>query len=124
MFIRTPSSSMHFFSFFDVLPSATGMTLMLLMFHIFLFLSLVSGISQLFLLFSLALMSPSIAISIMTQLLSLLFTAIIFDFLALISLLRWIITSHKIFTSSTTPSRACSYHFPLLFRLYFSHNFR
>ena len=35
VFIRTPSSSMHFFSFFDVLPSATGMTLMLLMFHIF-----------------------------------------------------------------------------------------
>ena len=32
--IATPSSSMHFFSFFDVLPSApttTGMTLMLLM---------------------------------------------------------------------------------------------
>ena len=37
--ITTPSSSMHFFSFFDVLPSAptaTGMTLMLLMFHILL----------------------------------------------------------------------------------------
>ena len=35
----TPSSSMHFFSFFDVLPSApstTGMTVMLLMFHILL----------------------------------------------------------------------------------------
>ena len=39
VFIKTPSSSMYFFSFFDVLPSApttTGMTLMLLMFHILL----------------------------------------------------------------------------------------
>ena len=37
--IRTLSSSMHFFSFFNVLPSApttTRMTLMLLMFHILL----------------------------------------------------------------------------------------
>ena len=37
--ITTPNYSMHFFSFFDVLPSAptiTGMTLMLLMFHIIL----------------------------------------------------------------------------------------
>ena len=37
--ITTPSSSMPFFSFFDVLPSAhitTRMTLMLLMFHILL----------------------------------------------------------------------------------------
>ena len=37
--ITTSSSSMHFFSFFDVLPSApttTGMTLILLMFHILL----------------------------------------------------------------------------------------
>ena len=35
--ITTPSLSMHFFSFFDMLPSApttTGVTLMLLMFHI------------------------------------------------------------------------------------------
>ena len=37
--ITTPSSSMHFFSFFDALPSApttTGMTLILLMFYILL----------------------------------------------------------------------------------------
>ena len=37
--ITTPSSSMQFFSFFEVLPSApttTGMTLMFLMFHILL----------------------------------------------------------------------------------------
>ena len=37
--ITTSNSSLHFFSFFDVLPSApttTGMTLMLLMFHILL----------------------------------------------------------------------------------------
>ena len=37
--ITTPSFSMHFFSFFDMLPSApttTGVTLMLLMFHILL----------------------------------------------------------------------------------------
>ena len=47
----TTSSSMHFFCSFDVLPIApttTGMTLMLLKFHIFLFLSLVPGISQFF----------------------------------------------------------------------------
>ena len=46
--ITTPSSFMQFFSFFDMLPSApttTGMTLMLLIFHILLFLSLVPGIS-------------------------------------------------------------------------------
>ena len=39
VFIKTPSSSMYFFSFFDVLlsaPTTTGMTLMLLMFHILL----------------------------------------------------------------------------------------
>ena len=39
VFITTPSSSMYFFSFFDVLPSVpttTRMTLMLLMFHILL----------------------------------------------------------------------------------------
>ena len=37
--ITTPSSSMHFFSFFDMLPSApatTGMTLMLLIFRVLL----------------------------------------------------------------------------------------
>ena len=46
--ITTPTS-MRFSSFFDVLPSAlttTGMTLILLMFYIPLFLSLVPGISQ------------------------------------------------------------------------------
>ena len=38
--ITTPSSFMQYFGFFDVLPSApttSGMTLMLLMFHIFFF---------------------------------------------------------------------------------------
>ena len=38
VFLTTPSSSMHFFSFFDVLPSdptTTGMTLELLVFHSF-----------------------------------------------------------------------------------------
>ena len=48
----TPSSSMQFSSFFDVLPSTpvtTGINLMLLMFHILLVFSLVSGISQFFL---------------------------------------------------------------------------
>ena len=75
--------------------------------------------------FSLTLMSPGIALSIMAQLLSFLFTTAISGFLALISLSQWIITSHKIFTSSfsTTPSGACSYHFSLHFRLYFPRNF-
>ena len=87
--ITTPISSMHFFCFFDELPSAlstTGITLM----NSFLFIRTISG------------------------------------FLALISLSHWIITSHKILTSSfsATPYRACSYHFSLLFRLYFPHNFQ
>ena len=110
-----------FFSFFDVLPSAlttTGMTLMLLMFHILL-ISLFSSwyLSFFSFSFSLTLMSPGIVISIMAQLLSFSFTRTISDFLVLIFLSHWIITSYKIFTSSfsTTPSRACSYHFLLLF---------
>ena len=74
--ITTPISSLHFFCFFDELPSAlstTGMTLM----NSFLFIRTISG------------------------------------FLALISLSHWIITSHKILTSSfsATPYRAYSYHF-------------
>ena len=120
----TTSSSMHFFSFFDVLPSApttTGMTLMLLMFHILLISVFSSWYLNFCFSFSLTLMSPGIVISIMAQLLS-----FNYGFLALISLSHWIITSHKIFTSSfsTTPSGACSYHFSLLFRLYFPHNFQ
>ena len=128
--ITTPSSSMHFFSFFDVLPSApttTGMTVMLLMFHIL----LISLFSSWYLLifsfpFSLTLMSPGIALSIIAQLLSFLFTATISGFLALIFLSHWILTSHKIFTFSfsPTPFGACSYHLLLLFRLYFSQNFQ
>ena len=87
--ITTPISSMYFFSFFDVLPSApttTGITLM----NSFLFIRTISG------------------------------------FLALIFVSHWIITSHKILTSSfsAAPYRACSYHFSLLFRLYFPHNFQ
>ena len=130
MHITTPRSSLHFFSFFDVLPSApttTGMTLMLLMFQI-LFISLFRSwyLSIFFFSFSLTLMSPHVAISIMAQLLSFLFTTTISGFLALISLSHWIITSHKIFTSSfsTTSSGACSYHFLLFIRLYFPHNFQ
>ena len=49
MFITTSSSSMQFFSFFDVLPSApttTGMTLMILKFHILLISLFSSCISQ------------------------------------------------------------------------------
>ena len=71
--ITIPSSSMQFFSFFDVLPSApttTGMTLLLLMFHILL-ISLFSFwyLSIFSFSFLLALLSPDIAISIMGQLL-------------------------------------------------------
>ena len=122
--ITTPSSSMHFFSFFDMLPSTsttTGMTLMLLMFHILLISVFSSWYLNFCFSFSLTLMSPGIVISIMAQLLS-----FNYGFLALISLSHWIITSHKIFTSSfsTTPSGACSYHFSLLIRLFFPHNFQ
>ena len=125
MLITTPSSSMQFFSFFDVLLRASttiSMTSMLLMFHFF----LISLFSLWYLLifsfsFSLTLMSQGKAISIMVQLFSFLFTTIISDFLAMISLSHWIITSHKLFTSlfSTKPSGACSYYFSLHFRLYF-----
>ena len=115
--IRVVPSSAVFFSFFDVLPSApttTGMTLMLLMFHILL-ISLFSiwYLSIFCFSFSLTLMSPGVGISIMAQLLSFLFTATTSGFLALISLSHWLITSHKIFTSSflTAPSGACSYHY-------------
>ena len=128
--ITTPSSSMHFSSFFDMLPNApntTGMTLMLLMFHILL-ISIFSSwyLSIFYFSFSLTLMSPIIAISIMAQILSFLFTTTISGFLAMISPSNWIITSHKSFTSSssTTHSGACSYHFSLLSRLYFPHNFQ
>ena len=125
MLITTLSSSMQFFSFFDVLlraPTTISMTSMLLMFHFF----LISLFSLWYLLifsfsFSLTLMSQGKAISIMVQLFSFLFTTIISDFLAMISLSHWIITSHKLFTSlfSTKPSGACSYYFSLHFRLYF-----
>ena len=125
MLITTPSSSMQFFSFFDVLlraPTTISMTSMLLMFHFF----FISLFSLWYLLifsfsFSLTLMSQGKAMSIMVQLFSFLFTTIISDFLAMISLSHWIITSHKLFTSlfSTKPSGACSYYFSLHFRLYF-----
>ena len=127
--ITTPSFSTQFFSFFDALPSAptiTGMTLMPLMFHILLISPFSSWYLSIFSLsFSLTLMSPGIAISIMAQLFLFLFTTTIFGFLALTSLSHWSITYHKIFTSSfsTTPSGACSCHFPL-FRLYFPYNFQ
>ena len=67
--------------------------------------------------FSLTLMSLGIAISIMAQLFPFLFTTTISGSLASISQSHWIITSHKIFTSSfsATSSRACSYHFLLHF---------
>ena len=77
--ITTPSSSMHFFSFFDVLPSVTtttGMTLMLPMFHILL-ISLFSSWYLSIISFSFSLPLMQIAISIMVQLLSFLFTTTI-----------------------------------------------
>ena len=90
---------MHFFSFFDVLPSVpttTGMTLMLLMFHIILIFLFSSWHLSIFSFsFSLTLMSPGIAISIMAQLLSFLFTTTISGFLALIS----VILDHNIVQS-------------------------
>ena len=71
--------------------------------------------------FLLTLKAPGMAISIMAQILSFLFTTIVSVFLALASISHWIMTSHKIFTTSfsTTPSGACSYYFSLLFRLCF-----
>ena len=87
--ITTSSFTMHFSSFFDVLPSAsttTGMTLMLLVFYILLIFLFSSWyLSIFFFSLSLTLMSPGIAISIMVQLLSLLFATTISGFLALIS---------------------------------------
>ena len=108
---------MQIFSLLDVLPSAptiTGMTLIFLMFHSL----LISLLSSWYLsTFSLTLMSLGIAISIMAQLFPFLFTTTISGSLVLISQSHWIITSHKIFTSSfsATSSRACSYHFLLHF---------
>ena len=121
---------MHFFSFFNILPSApttTGMTLMLIMFYILLISLSSSWYLSIFpFSFSLTHMCSGIAISIMAQLPSFLFTRTLSGFLALISLSHWIITSHRIFSSSfsTTPSGACSHHFSLLFRLYSPHNFQ
>ena len=112
--ITTPSSFMQFFSFFNVLsraPTTTGMTLMLIMFHILLISLIRSSYLSIFsFYFSLTPISPVITISIMALLFSLLFTATISGFLILISLSHWIITSQKIFTSlfSTTPSAASS----------------
>ena len=65
----------------------------------FWFLSWVPGVFQFFLSFF-SLISPDLATSIMVQLLSFLFTATISGFLALIYVSYWIITSHKVFTSS------------------------
>ena len=85
--ITPPSSSMQFLSFFDVLPSApttTRLTLMFLMFHILLISLFISWYLSFFSFsFSRTIMSPSIAISIMTQLLSFLFTTTMSGFLAL-----------------------------------------
>ena len=130
--ITIPSSSKHFFSLFDVLsnvPITSGMTLMILMFHI-LSISLFSSwyLSIFSFSFLLTLMSPGLAISVMAQLFSFLFTTVISGFLSLISVTLYheIITSHKIFTSSfsATPSGVFSYHFSLLFRLHFPYNFQ
>ena len=111
--ITTPSSSIQFFSFFYVLPTdptTTGITLMLLMLHILLISLFTSRYLSVFSFsFWLILMSLGMAISIMAQLLSFLFTTTISGFLALISLSHWIITTQKIFTSSfsATPSGTC-----------------
>ena len=86
-----PYNNSKFFSFFDELPSApntTGMTLMLLMFHILL-ISLFSSwyLSIFSFFFSLTLMPTGIAISIMAQFLSFLFTTTISGVLLLLLLL-------------------------------------
>ena len=62
----------------------------------------------------------------MAQLPSFLFTRTLSGFLALTSLSQWIITSHRLFSSSfsTSPYGGCSHHFSLLFRLYSPHNFQ
>ena len=67
---------------------------MLLMFHILLIPVFNSWYLNFFLLFLAN--SPGIAVSIMAQLLSFLFTRTVYGFLALISLSHWIITSSKI----------------------------
>ena len=126
--ITTLSSSIQFFSFLDALPSALappGMTLMFLMFHILLISLFSSWYFSIFFLLFLANSYVSRYRKInYAQLPSFLFTTAIYGFLSLISLSHWMITSHKItFSFYTTPSGAWSYHFTLLFRLYFSNNF-
>ena len=102
MLITTSSSSMYFFQFLwcaTKCPTSTGMTLMLIMVHIFFYFSIYFLVSLNFFLlfsFSLTLMSQGIAISIMAQLPSFLFTTTISGFLALISLSHWIITSQAV----------------------------
>ena len=126
--ITTPSSSIHFFSFFGVLPSApttTGMNLMLLMFRILLISLFSSWYLSIFLLlfFTNSHVSRYSNINYGTSCLILIhYNNIWFSCLYLWS--HSIIISHKIFTSSfsTTHSGACSYYFSLLFRLHFPHN--
>ena len=119
----TLSSSMQFFSFFNVQPSVltiTGMALMLLMFHILLIPVFNSWYLNFFLLFLAN--SPGIAVSIMAQLLSFLFTRTVYGFLALISLSHWIITSSKIHFQQHLDHVQTIFHF--FFRLCFPHNFQ
>ena len=80
----TPRSPVQFFSFFNVQPSAltiTGMTLMFPTLHILLIPLFSSWYLNFFLLFWLTPMSPGVAVSIMAQHLSLLFTRTLYDFL-------------------------------------------
>ena len=114
---------MQFFSFFNVQPSVltiTGMALMLLMFHILLIPVFNSWYLNFFLLFLAN--SPGIAVSIMAQLLSFLFTRTVYGFLALISLSHWIITSSKIHFQQHLDHVQTIFHF--FFRLCFPHNFQ
>ena len=117
MLITIPISSMQFFSFFDVHPIAptiTGMTLIVQMFQILLISFFSSWYLSIFSFsFLLILISPDIAISIVAQLLSFLFTTTIPSFLAFIFLSYCIITFHKIFWSMFIP--LCSYVHRLIF---------
>ena len=118
------SSSMQVFSFFDVLtsaPTTTGMALMLLMFHNL----LISLFSSLYLSIFFVLFFASSYVCRCSNINYGTTSVILIHYNNIWFLLsHWIITFHKIFTSSfsATPSGACSCHFLLLFRLYFPYN--
>ena len=118
---------MHFFSFFDMLPSApatTGMTLMLLMFHVLLISLLSSWCLSVFSFFFQSYLSRFSNINYGTTSLILIHCNNIgFSCLDLCVVLDHNIPQSLHFLIFNNMG-ACSYHFSLLFRLYFPHTFQ